>query len=385
MIGTIERARWRSVRLRGAALVPLAALLAGCWEEPVRETVTVDLRQPRRVGLSVAIELESPRELQGEPAVRRTVELAAAELLDGRHAWNERFALLDCEVESGGWQKREQELRRYELAAECADPGAFATLLADRQLIAQLEFEPGGGELRLVATGGGPTTRADRQRLERRLDEFTRSMARYVDAARAVARRAERDPRRAGLLWTAVLVEADPEAVEGLTRTESEEIGRLLDEIGELLAAFQRTERDSESLDALARRLFDPLPMRLEVAVPSLSRLEVDGFVAADAGRFTLPPRGIEAALVALEGRWFEPDPALTMLRNLRTGAEVPPDLAPFLGGSILRSEETVDGAALRDEIEASLAPPAELRLAWRREAAPATGRAAESGDPDER
>jgi hypothetical protein len=269
--------------VRRCFLALAVALLSGCWDEPVKETVTIDLRQPRRVGLSVVVELESARELQDDPGGRRAVEQAAALLVDGRHDWNERFAALDCERESGGWQKREREIRRYELSAECSDPDSLARLFADRQLVVELSWEPGGGELRLVPNGGGSATRADRQRLERQLDEFGRTMVRYVDAARKVARRAAAEPERAALFWEAVLVENDSEAIPGLGREEKAAVEGLLEAIGDLLAAFSRQGGEPESLDALARRVTDPLPMRLELVPPTRAELEVDGFVAADA------------------------------------------------------------------------------------------------------
>jgi hypothetical protein len=350
-----------------ALLLLLLLALAGCWDDPVREAVTVDLRQPRRVGLAVTIELDSPRELQQNPAARRTVELAAVELIDARHRWNERLQALDCPVEAGAWQKREGELRRYELSAECADPGAFAALLGDRQLVAELVFAPGGGELYLVPNGGGDAGRADRQRLTRRLDAYARWVARYVDAVRAVARRAEAHPDRALLLWHTLLVETDTEAAAGLTRAEKLELERALEAMGELLGAFQTEEREAESLDSLARRVFDPLPKRLELVVPARAEVEVTGLVRGEAGRWVVPPRGIEGALAALEGRWFEPDPALALLRHLRTESQERPDIAPFVRGSIVRSEETIDPVALAAEIEGLAGPPAELRLRWRR------------------
>ena len=353
------------IRIGVAALA--TTLLAGCWEEPVRETLTVDLRQPRRVGLSVVIELESARELQEEPAARRAVEQAAADLFEGRHAWNERFSLLDCELETGGWAKQIRELRRYELAAECSDPGSLGTLLGDRQLVTHLSFEAGGGELRLVPTGGGPATRGDRVRLERELDGFTRAFSAYLSEARDFARRAERVPDRAALLWDAVLVQNDPDAVPELTSAEKERATRLLDAIGSVLEAFHTGGRQAESLDALARRVFDPLPMEVEVVPPSQATLEVHGLVAAEGGKLALAPRGIEGALAAFEGRWLSPDPAMTLLRVLRSGDDEPPALEPFVRGSIVRSDETPDAAALRAEIESLLAPPDELSLVWRR------------------
>lgn len=341
-------------------------LLAGCWEDPVRETVTVDLREAGRVGLAVAIELESASDLQRSPPARRLVEQTAFELIEGRHGWNDRFAALDCDVESGGWRKEQRELRRYELAAECADPSAFGALLSDRQLVAELAWDESGGVLRLVPVGGGAATRAERQRVGRGMSEFADAYAEYVDAGRAVDRRAVRDRRRGFLLWSAVVAEADVDKVPQLTRAERADAERLLDAIGRLIAVFFRDDAEAEPLDAVARRVFDPLPRALEIAPPPGARLDVDGFVPAGEGRWALPPRGFDGVLTAFAGRWFEPDPALTLLRQLRSDREVPVDLEPFLAGSIVRDAGDVDRATLRTEIESAMVPPGELRFEWR-------------------
>jgi hypothetical protein len=362
--------RRRPPGLARAALAALAVAAAGCWDDPVRETVTIDLRERGRVGLAVAIELDSPRELEREPAPRRAVELAAADLLEGRHRWNDRFAQIDCAVESGGWRRERGELRRYTLEALCDDPGALAALLGDRQLVVELSWQGGAGELLLVPNGGDNASRADRQRLARELGHFAADVARYVDAARSVARLVERAPERAAAVWTAVLIEGDSHAASDgeplLTAAERPPVQRLLDAMTDVLGVFTRAEGEPESLDAVARRVFDPLPRRVEVLPPPRHELEVVGFLPSSTGRFALPARGFEGALTALEGRWLEPDPALVLLRHLRSEGGDPPDLEPFLRGSIVRSEERIDGAQLRREVEATLAPASEYRLAWR-------------------
>jgi hypothetical protein len=359
---------------RGLARATLPALLvvaAGCWDDPVRERVTVDLRERGRVGLAVAIELDSARELADEPGARRTVELAERELLDGRHRWNERFAALACAVESGGWRREAGELRRYTLEAICDDVGALNALLGDRQLVVELSWHGSSGELALVPNGGGGAGRAEHQRLEHDLDGFTRTFARYLAETRRFAALAEREPARAALLWHALLVEGESDG-EGLTAAERRALDAELEAIGELLGAFTREAGASESLDSLARRVFDPLPRELDVVMLPGTEHEVEGFVSSAPDRYALPPRGLEGVLAGFAGRWLEPDPALVWLRHARSGSDEPPSIAPFLAGSIVRSDEAIDEAALRRDIDASLEPAAVYRVAWRRKGAAA-------------
>jgi hypothetical protein len=112
--------------------------------------------------------------------------------------------------------------------------------------------------------------------------------------------------------------------------------------------------------------VFDPLPRRLEVAMLPGTEHEVEGFVVSAPYRYALPPRGLEGTLAGFEGRWFEPDPALVWLRRARAEKDEPPNMTPFLVGSIVRSEETLGAAELRREVEASLAPAEIYRIAWR-------------------
>jgi hypothetical protein len=348
--------------LRGAAAAALLA--AGCWDDPVKETLTVDLRERDQVTLTVVVELDTFTDYPRGSAGRRTLEETAADLLAGRQLWNDRFARLRCDSDGTAWERSGDQLRRYELHARCANPASLAELLADLNVGVELRWEGEEGELRLSPGATGAASRDERRRLERELDGWSADVASYLKAALVVARRAAAEPARASKIWTAAL-DQEEEPMKALTETERAEVERLGETMEKVYAGFERAEGASESLDARARRAFDPLPDRVEIVAPG-TPLEVTGFVGGGDGRWVAPPTGLLAALKGLEGRWLEPDPLWTILESLRSETNVPVAIGPFVAGSIIRSEELPDDLDLRREVESLLSPPPELALVWR-------------------
>ncbi len=346
-------------------MLTAALVAAGCWDDPVKETLTVDLRERERVMLTVVVELEAASGHPRGSAARRMLDETAAELLAGRHLWHDRFAHLGCEGDGSAWERSTGELRRYELHARCADPLSLAELLSDLNVGVELRWSGERGELRLLPGTSGPAGRDERRRLERELDAWSTAVERYLEAALVVARRAAAEPRRAPAIWKSVLDQED-EDLKALTAAEMPEVERLGEAMEAVYDGFARRDDAADSLDERARRTFDPLPDRVEVVIPGAAT-DVTGFVQNGDGRWVAPIGGLAAALAGLEGRWLDPDPLWTLVRGLReeeTG--IPIDLAPFLAGSIVRSEELPDAVELRREIALLLSPPPELSLAWR-------------------
>lgn len=94
----------------------VSSLLVGCFEDPVRETVEIELLPEDRVKITARTELRQVSMEENEVAWRR-IDLARRQILEQTDPWTRRFAMLEPQAETYRWEKFDGALSSVERTA----------------------------------------------------------------------------------------------------------------------------------------------------------------------------------------------------------------------------------------------------------------------------
>ena len=194
------------------------------------------------------------------------------------------------------------------------------------------------------------------------LAEFSADLTKYVAATKDLYDYLETNPDRAeGCLGEVLSVktEAGP-----LTDEESALVEKVNDAITSLGAVLDPAPSEAYTIDEISRLGYDPFPAPMRVKV-SGEIVEREGFPGKLDAELRIPVFSIWSAFERLEGRWFHPDPALTIWRDdiAKTGKNF--DLDAFL--ALPRRAVSVAPTQLdvRAAIDNELKPEAVYRVRW--------------------
>jgi hypothetical protein len=373
--------RFRIARPLAAASLP--ALLVACWDAPVRPRLELAFAADgtARAELVVALDSTSLWSGEEEAAVRARLEREAAGLEVGDDPRLLPFDLVGCSRQGGAWEKLDGDLVEYRRWTECAEAAAVLELLAGAPLAADLTSADGIAELSILRLGGGPAARAERDRVLAEIAAWSEALERYYAAVWRLAAAARRRPAAAPDLWRAAFEGAAGDPERPLDGTGEALAGELSDAIDEVARVLRPERGEERSADERAREVFDPLPARLTVVLPA-DAIEVEGFVAAGAGRWAAPEAGLYGAVTALEGRWLAREPLVARVEHGRAGGELPLDVAAFVS-----DPRRVERPPAADEIAAALLERLEdrtpLRLTWPAPEPADEGAAAAAGEEE--
>jgi hypothetical protein len=350
-----------------AALLLAALLLAACFEDPVEETLRLDLAPHGVVEATAVVRIPAHHLNSGNPHLEHRLRRQQQAMAQGWDAWPARFAAAEPWDEAITFRRQQGELLEVERSALLGAPDAVERFFADRMTATYAwDEEAGRGELVLYPTTGGPATGAERQQVERALGGWSGAVASYLAAAGALYRHLDEAPGQARpvfqVLFADLLPSEEAAAAEALlSADESRLVSKVDDAMAAVLDVRLVPEHDAFTLNELSRRVHDPFPGRLTVAVEG-EVTAVEGF-AASGGEWTVPGLDLWGAFTALEGRWLAPDPATAYLEtSLATSRfELDAGLARER-----RTADAPDAAEVRDALEAGLRPAPVYRLAWR-------------------
>lgn len=347
-----------AVLLAGSALVA-----TGCFEEPVREELTLSFTSDGKLVARWRIRLTVPEgDASNEALEDRLADLDRA-LAGGWHPWLRRFDQLDGPDEGASWRRQEGRLTEFERWEILDDPAAITSLFAGSSVAAFWEPSPSGTEVAFYP-GSSSATREERERVESALEQFTVSVAGYLEAGNALWAYLERHPRRRRACFAALFdLEEAGSGDGGLQLEETGLVEALSDRMGDLLGVLVLRPGEAVSLDELSRRVYDPLPLDVVIEPPRRPR-SVEGFLRGEDGRLRSPRLGIWAAFTSLEGRWLAPDPALAFLRHERSDGERPFPLADFLARPA-RHARAPAAFEVHDALRKALQPLPAYRVAW--------------------
>lgn len=146
-----------------------------------------------------------------------------------------------------------------------------------------------------------------------------------------------------------------------LDEREAELVAAVDAGIEAVAAVLEVADDDAWTWNEQARRVCDPFPARVVVALPAAPS-EVEGFVERD-GEWAVAEIDLWGGFTALAGRWASPDPALASIEAARDYDPV--DLDAWLAPP-RRVGETPTPAEVRAALDAALQPVGVYRLAWR-------------------
>ena len=360
---------FRSNPLRRTAGLALAlALLSACFDPPVRETLRLRFLPDGSVAVTSAVEIG--RVDEGNPVLQRRIAETRQALLDSTDPWSRRFAALDAAVERFSWEKRLGEMHKAERTALLAAPADLRGFFADTSLSVSYRIADGVAELAIAPSAPGRATRRQRKEMERTLEEWSGHVAEYLAAAGELYRHLDGNPERAraclGAVFEDVLSEADRKSLEPLSPAETRLVKRVEEAMVRIWDVLIVADGQEASLDEISHLVYDPFPARLSVKLPGRP-LEVEGFeTGGQEGLLQVASPGLWNALLALEGRWLSPDPAVAYVLHGGPSAEEPLDLEAFLAESRRADPTPPVDLEVRRAIEERLRTEPLYRATWK-------------------
>lgn len=359
----------------------LALLLAGCFEEPVREELELRFdanESGERAVVELAVTVVVPDEEIDSYPLRNRIEGLRHRLLLGEDDWGPRFERLDSPAHETVFEREHGVLSGIRQTAEIdveSDPEALRRFFSDTLVSADYRTGDGLAELSLQPLAAGRATRRQRQRLDRAMGSWTEALARHFEATGELYGYLDEHPDRAETCLSVLLEDVLPE----------EDGGRrplLLPDEEVLVEAVEETmvdawdvlvieRQEAYSLNEISRLAFDPFPARLRV-IPGGPVVEMAGFSEDGDGGLRVPSISLWSALSRLEGEWLTPDPLLLYVHQ-SGGPYGAPGGPLFALADVLAMERFHAPPPRAEEIrlalESLLTPEPLYRVVWRTEA----------------
>jgi hypothetical protein len=352
------------------ALLVLALFASACFETPVDESVQLRFLPNGAVVVTSTVAVMDETQSETNPALSRRLSEARQALFEGSDAWSRRFAGVQPVTERSSWEKILGVFRKSVHSAVLAEPKDFTALFGDTSLIVSYDIQD-DGIAELVITPGPPAaaTQRQRQEVERILDIWTESVARYLAAGGELYQYLDEHPERAraclGALFADQISETDREKLPALNAQEKELNDRLQAAMQEVWSVLTIPEGEDHTPDELSHLVYDPFPGRLTVRLPGAPLEAPEGFIIGKDGALSAAGPGLWQALRSLEGRWLSPDPLLLYMERVRRSPDEPFDLS-----ALLRQERRAEAAPgtkeVRLAIEERLRPAPVYRVPWK-------------------
>jgi hypothetical protein len=354
----------RATRIAAIAAACIAAL--ACWEEPVREHLHLTVFGDQGVVVTAVQDVAGPAVAESNPQLAARLDETRAAIERGWDRWRPLFDELEPAVERTSIDKVDGTARRAVYSAAVTDFDRVARLLGTLGLGATLDHQPVGDtasehELRLYPVGSPPATSNERAEVERRLDEWSVTVAGYLAEAGAFYQYLDRRPDRAVPCLSQLFDRQGPEPAP-LDKGEEELVTALKDRIQKVAAILQVGQGEAYTLNELSRLAFDPFPARLTVDVRA-EPLTVEGLVDGD-GYLERPAVDLWRALTALEGRWLEPDLVTAMIAPVPQDQQPEPDPEDF-ATLARRWTEPPQPSEVAAALRAALVPPELHVVRW--------------------
>ncbi len=360
------------VRLELVALLSL--VLAGCFEDPLLETVVVQMVPEDKAVVTVDVKFGT--EGKGDLLVERMQQLNR-DYMNAQDPWTRRFDRLGVVHEERTiYRDRAQDPKEDKYVGDLyvthvrhvgvVPRGELAFLLGDSGVAVAALRSEGKGEILIVPGTGSLSTEAQRRVLDRHLGSWAASAVHYLAEARALYRYLETSPDRATACFASTfgdLVDDEVETANPLLDDEKEMVKRVKDAMSAMAEELTGMEELPYGLNELSYLVYDPLPAAVTICIPKEAD-RVEGFVPAGNLCYSIPRRGIIEAFDALDGRWLSPDPFVTWIRVHRSQGNEKLDLAGFAAKA--RSMRSLpDASSIIKALEAGMRHEPAYRLEW--------------------
>lgn len=321
------------MRVRVALLAFFSLSLAGCFDDPVQETLLIQMLEEGRAAITATVTLqEGPKE---GPMLARLRDLKRA-YLHGQDSWSVRFDRARFEYE-------ERTIHRQRRNGDVLDVSKvrhmvvipreeLMFLLGDSGVTMTTFTSPAGTELLIVPGGGSLATSEQRRVLRTHLEGWSVLARTYVKEVSELYAYLHASPDRATAIFANLfedLVEDEITKANPLLDDEVELVKRTIEAMKDMTEELAGLDELPFGLNELSYLVYDPLPAAVTVCIPGEAE-DVEGFVPRGDRCYSIPRRGVIDAFEALEGRWLEPDPFVTWIRVHRSQGEEKLDLPAF-------------------------------------------------------
>lgn len=348
--------------VRAAVVVVVCLVTCACFEEPVREHVHLTMLGGEVVVVTTVEDVAGPELAGSNQRLTDRLDEARAEIERGWDRWRPLFDELRPAAERSIVERVDGLARRAVYSGVVTSFGPIQHFLGGAGLAATLDADGPLFELQLAPVGSPPATWNERQEVERRLDEWSVTVATYLAQARELYEHLDRRPDRA-VACLSHLFDSHGEESGPLDEREEELIAALKERIEAVSEALLVGADEMFSLNELSRRAFDPFPARLTIALMG-EKVAVEGFIERD-GSLERPAVELWAALAALEGRWIAPDLVTAMVAPGPFDLQPHPDPELFAGLD-RRYAPAPDPAEVAAALRSHLVAPDLHRVSWR-------------------
>lgn len=352
-------------------LLPFLAgclLLASCFEDPVVETLHLEVEAGGTVELTATTRISALYlDTDADPRLVRRIDQEQRMMAQGWDAWPARFERAAPAEDSVSFRREERELVEVERWARLTDPESVERFFSDLLTATYRPALGAGaptGELAFYAAWPARATGGERQQVEQALGPWSATVAAYLAAVADLYAWLDDHPRRARPCFQQLFEDVLPDESTDLSREERSLVAAVRQGMDDVVAVLLVQEGDVHTLNELTRKVYDPFPGRVTVDLPAGAEVvEVEGFVES-AGGWEIPPLDLWGAFGRLAERWSAPDPALAWVEANLAWSRL--DLDAWLAAERRTAAPPSPPRVLR-ALEAELTPQPVYRLAWRR------------------
>lgn len=361
------------VRVLLAAFLPV--LLAGCFEDPVTETLVIQMAPEDRAVVTANVRLAGGSK---EKALARRLAQLNADFLSGHDLWTRRFERLDFEHEERaitrdrveppkGERRGPPEYTISQVNHSIVIPrDELPFLMSDSGVVFRALREAGRGEVLVIPGEGTLSTEEQRRVLRDHLSGWSAQAAVYLSEAARLYAYLERSPERAEPVFGALfhdLVEDAWEEANPLLDDEEEIVERVRKAMEAMAEELQGLQEIPYGLNELSYLVYDPLPAAITVCLPGPAEV-AEGFVPTGELCWAIPRRGILEAFEAMDGRWIAPDPFVTWIGVHRSFGSETLDL-PGFAAQPREIRQLASAGAIVKELETRMRHEPAYRLEW--------------------
>jgi hypothetical protein len=330
------------MRVGPALLAFLSVTLAACFDDPVTETLVIQMLEEERVALTATVALQYVDQ-DGPLPLRTRLQGLKQDYLSGQDPWTRRF-----ERSQFVHEERTVFRDRHDASVKGRPPYTeldvakirhmvviqqddLGFVLGDSGAAFRVFSSRGTAEMLVVPGAGSLATPEQRRVLERHLAAWSASAARYLEETRRLYAYLATAPDRATACFAVLfedLVEKEGPAYPLLDGEKEllDPVRKAMETMAENLGGLADVPY---GLNELSYLVYDPLPAAITVCLPKPAE-EIEGFVPKGELCHAIPRRGIIDAFDGLEGRWISPDPFVTWIRVHRSQGQEKLDLERF-------------------------------------------------------
>ena len=339
--------------MKRAILISAVFLFAASCGTIVHHDLTLTFDDAgERVTIAAATSIPSTKDSRDRDRDDRLRE----DILAGRDEWSMRFANANPESYRVVLDRAHGELIQAERIARI-DNADLQKVFFDVAVSAVVTRGDGWAELAIYPGTSTRATRSQREDAEKKLKAYSERAVHYFDAVRMMYDYLNQHPPRAADLFASLYHEGENTPVPVVTDEENDLVTAVRKSIDGL------TENDeTEQLEAAADLVYNPLPARIVVHVPS-EPLLVEGFTPGKAGELVAEPPSLLEAIASLEGRWLTPDPLAFALRP--DSGNDPVKEAALIAAMPRHAATLVGAIEVGDAIVQKLRPASRYRVRW--------------------